>query len=85
MSKMRSPSPHGLHEMQTWLRRPNLGAVYLTGRDRDIWAQGVDLMSLGGGRLIGDQFTGWFANHLLPKYHRFVGSYLVSDVLYPCG
>ncbi|MCJ1465959.1 hypothetical protein MMC07_004578 [Pseudocyphellaria aurata] len=66
MSKMASPSPHDLHGLQEWLRRPTLGAIYLTGRDRDVWADGVDLISIGE-RPSTNQITSWIAHYLLKR------------------
>lgn len=77
---MASPSPSDLRGLQEWLRRPTLGDIYLTGRDRDIWAKGVDLVSLGE-RSSTNRFTGWIAHCLLPKYHRVIGRHIVREEL----
>lgn len=78
MSKMASPSPHDLHGLQEWLPRPTLRGIYLTGRDRDIWAHGVDLMCLEEWPSK-NQLTSWMAYCLVPKYHSVIGRHIVSE------
>ena len=69
MSAIPNPRMHELHKLQEWLRRTELGAIYLTGRDRDVWKTGRDLMSLGK-QPIKNQLTTLLVDFFLPLYHR---------------
>ncbi len=80
MSRLASPTRTDLSAFQEWLRRPTLGAVYLTGRDRDIWAHGVDLVSIGG-QIQPDRLTQWFSDLIVPIYHRAIGRHVVRSHL----
>ena len=64
--------------MQRWLRDPDLGAVYLTGRDRNIWTDGEDLMSIMERHHMNALSYG-IAEYLVPLYWRLVGRHIVSD------
>lgn len=76
LSGLPNPEPHVLAKFNSWLSRPSLGAAYLTGRDRDIWAQGVDLMMLKQppqAHVLSRLFT----TRIVPVYHSIVDSQLV--------
>ena len=68
MSELASPRSRDLVALQDWLRRPTLGGVYLTGRDRNIWAEGTDLMLLAK-QAPSNYFTRWISDSLAPMYH----------------
>ncbi|KAL6714050.1 hypothetical protein ACLMJK_008544 [Lecanora helva] len=76
MSKLSSPKPRELHKLQEWLSRPSLGSVYLTGRDRNIWSDGVDLVSLGKSPPK-NQLTSLIAEFLVPTYHKVFRRYFM--------
>ncbi|TEY78284.1 hypothetical protein BOTCAL_0050g00150 [Botryotinia calthae] len=46
MSKSSSPHPKRLAKFQEWMRRPSMGSVFLIGRDRNVWADGKDLVAI---------------------------------------
>ncbi|KAK6843238.1 hypothetical protein PG989_008303 [Apiospora arundinis] len=46
LSQLPRPPPRDVQKFEEWLTRPSLGAVYLRGRDRNVWARGEDLMCL---------------------------------------
>lgn len=69
MSDMRSPRCRDVTALQEWFQRPALGGVYLTGRDRNVWAEGTDLMSLAA-RQPSNQASSWIGDSLFPRYHR---------------
>lgn len=64
--------------MQEWLRRPQLGGVYLTGRDRNIWAEGKDLAVLRTNTNV-NRFSRWVQDWAVPKYHDWIGERVVSE------
>jgi hypothetical protein len=66
LSKLPGPDPHILDKF---------------GRDRDVWAQGVDLMSLKPPPQ-SQRLSRSFMNHIVPVYHSIMYSNLVR-VVYP--
>ncbi|KAH0834597.1 hypothetical protein FOPE_03745 [Fonsecaea pedrosoi] len=74
MSEMPKPSTNDLAGLQEWLRRPSLGAVYLTGRDREVWSQGTDLVAIAD-RPRSNRLRSWIADYLVPALHR-IGRHL---------
>ncbi|KAK4949757.1 hypothetical protein LTR10_011599 [Elasticomyces elasticus] len=68
LSKLERPRSYDLNALQDWLRRPTLGGVYLTGRDRDVWFDGTDLMLLAK-QSSSNYFTRWLSDSLAPKYY----------------
>lgn len=72
MSQLASPTRRTLCDMQEWLRRPQLGGVYLTGRDRNIWAEGKDLAVLRTNTNV-NRFSRWVQDWAVPKYHDWIG------------
>lgn len=69
ISELARPRTRDLGALQDWLRRPTLGGVYLTGRDRNIWADGTDLMLLAK-QTSSNRFTRWISDCLAPKYYQ---------------
>ncbi|KAJ9604042.1 hypothetical protein H2200_011565 [Cladophialophora chaetospira] len=69
MSKLARPRSPDLQALQEWLRRPTLGGIYLTGRDRHIWAQGTDL-TLVAAETSSNQFAIWLESTLVPIFHQ---------------
>ncbi|KIW81816.1 hypothetical protein Z517_04842 [Fonsecaea pedrosoi CBS 271.37] len=68
MSEMPKPSTNDLAGLQEWLRRPSLGAIYLTGRDREVWSQGTDLVAIAD-RPRSNRLRIWIADSLVPTLH----------------
>jgi len=64
-----------MQKLQEWLERPSLANVYLTGRERDVWKQGVDFLCLAE-QPSTTQFTSWMADFLIPRYHRLIGRHI---------
>lgn len=58
------------------MKRPDMGCVYLYGRDSDIWEKPdlVDLIALKPQQSEG-LFSCWVADHFLHKYHQTIGKY----------
>ena len=78
ISRLPDPSKYDLHALQEWLQRPSLGGVRLLGRDKDIWAHGVDLASIGG-HAKSNPLRDWIAESCLPVFHRVIGRHLAID------
>lgn len=79
MSKLPDPRNSDLHSFQEWLQRPTLGDVRLVGRDRNIWADGVDLVSIEDGER-SYPLTNWIADYLVPIFHRVLGRHYVGHI-----
>ncbi|KAF2094721.1 hypothetical protein NA57DRAFT_45802 [Rhizodiscina lignyota] len=73
MLSLQEPGEYELRNLQEWFRRPTMGAVYLTGRDRDVWKDGVDLVALKSAERH-YPFVSWL-NGLTPTFHRIFGKY----------
>ena len=76
ISKLQSPHPKDLSNLQEWMRRPSMGSVFLVGRDRNVWALGKDLIAVRAKssdnkvfRLLADTFTPLY-HHTMGKYHK---------------
>lgn len=69
ISKLPTADPQELEKFQSWLSQPGLGGVYLLGRDRDVWSQGRDLMTLTLSPHT-NRFSRFVANKAFPLYHR---------------
>ncbi|KAF7883702.1 uncharacterized protein EAF02_005622 [Botrytis sinoallii] len=72
----RSSSPHPKHlaKFQEWMKRPSLGGVFLIGRDRNIWADGKDLVAIQE-KVPENIFFELWANTITPIYHYSVGRF----------
>jgi hypothetical protein len=46
MSKLPPPHPEDLSNLQEWMRHPSMGGVFLIGSDRNVWAEGKDLIAV---------------------------------------
>lgn len=73
LSKIPKPNRRTLNSFLEWKSRPNMGDVYLIGRDRNIWDEGEDLMVL---KVLPDDTTliQWF-RRCLPTIFRAFGKY----------
>ncbi|KAI1772806.1 hypothetical protein F4818DRAFT_443690 [Hypoxylon cercidicola] len=79
LSKLPAPDPHELQKLQSWMREPRLGGVYLLGRDHDVWSQGKDLMALASPPHT-NRFSKFVANKALPLYHRLRHSTIIGRI-----
>jgi hypothetical protein len=73
-----------LRNLQEWMRRPSMGNVLLIGNDRNVWAEGKDLIAIRPrpsdnkvSRLLADTFT--------PLYHAAFGRYHKVPVMFRKG
>jgi hypothetical protein len=52
-----------------------MGKVFLMGRDRNIWNDGKDLVSLKP-RSSSNRFPAWIVDMLTPLFHYLIGKYI---------
>jgi hypothetical protein len=73
MSRLRSPTPHDIEILRSWLARPTLGNARLLGPGRDAYNAGNenDIVGLKA-KPTPDVFSRWFTDKLIPKWHRMV-------------
>ncbi|KAF7898809.1 hypothetical protein EAE99_012344 [Botrytis elliptica] len=74
ISKSSSPHPKHLAKFQEWMKRPSMGSVFLIGRDRNIWADGKDLVAIQE-KVPENIFFELWANTITPIYHDSVGRF----------
>ncbi|KAK3652931.1 hypothetical protein LTR56_004879 [Elasticomyces elasticus] len=72
MSVLPSPSPRDKHSLQEWVRWPYLGGISFLGRDREIWTEGRDLVSIGH-RPRSNRLHDWISGWLMPAAYRSIG------------
>jgi hypothetical protein len=80
--KLKSPSPSDLRFLQTWMKTPSMGNVYLLGPDSDIWEKPdqFDLVTLHA-QENGDLISRFLTDVLIHWYHRLFGWHF--KVCYP--
>lgn len=76
LQQLKQPNPTALEFLQHWMKRPDMGCVYLYGRDSNIWEKPdlLDLVALKPQQSEG-LFSSWLADHFLQKYHQTIGKY----------
>jgi hypothetical protein len=77
MSKVPSPCKNALNALRERMRRPSLGALYLIGRERDIWSQGVDLILIGDVSRT-DNLANWTSDAVIPVLYKVLPKQRVS-------
>ncbi|KAK7914545.1 hypothetical protein PG985_012248 [Apiospora marii] len=77
LSQLPRPPPRDVQKFEEWLTRPRLGAVYLRGRDRNVWARGEDLMWLQRSPH-GHRFSGFIARYIIPLYYSIYEKFTVG-------
>ncbi|MCJ1243035.1 hypothetical protein MMC30_000231 [Trapelia coarctata] len=73
LQQLQPPNPGDLEFLQRWMKRPEMGSVYLLGRDSDVWEEpSRDLIALRNRQNDG-LYSSCVAESLVRTYHRLVG------------
>lgn len=82
LTALHKPNHRDLGFLQQWMRRSDMGGVYLVGQDSDTWSDPdlSDLVALQA-RHADDPFTTWVTDKAVHWWHRVVGRYLRASKL----
>ena len=71
---MGAPNKQDFAFLQTWMKAPSMGNVYLLGADSDVWEtfDSAELVCLWP-RKSDSSFAGFFTNSLVRWYHHLIG------------
>ncbi len=85
MARIKPPNKRDFEFLQTWMKTPSMGNVYLLGADSDIW-EAFDATELACFRPTKtDSWMGQFiTDNLIRWYHHLVGHFFRVGSL-PCG
>jgi hypothetical protein len=74
--KLQSPNSRALAFFQRWMARTEMGNVYLTGEDSDIWSQPdlPDLVALDA-EMPADPLSTWASDTAIHWYHQIIGKH----------
>lgn len=83
LQQQQEPSPQDLAFLQEWMKRPSMGGVYLTGRDRNVWEDPVhgDLIALKPIQK-NSIFSSWVTTKFIRDFHRTIGRYFKVCILH---
>jgi len=74
VTKLSSPSSRDLSNLQQWMNSSSMGSVFLTGQDRNVWAEGKDLVAIKPG-LMDNKVFQVLSETITPLYHYTFGRY----------
>jgi hypothetical protein len=83
LAKLQKPNPRDLRFLKEWLDRPDMGGVYLTGQDSDVWEDPdrFDLIAVKA-RRTESILSSWMSDRIVNWYHSHIGRHL--QVGYNC-
>ncbi|KAI0529930.1 hypothetical protein GGR58DRAFT_525637 [Xylaria digitata] len=76
IAKFGPPSEQDFKSLQSWMKAPSMGNIYLLGADSDVWENfdAAELVCLKPNKT-DSLITRFFTNKLVTLYHRLVGHY----------